>query len=444
MPIISRSPVYNLSVVLKATGLNADVLRAWERRYKLPQPQRTPGGHRLYSDYDIEVVKWLRALQAEGLSISRAAELWRNIIAAGRDPLEEYSAANTPAVNPVPGPETQIEILRSHWLEACLAFNALQAEEVLSQAFAIYPVEIVCTDILQRGMSCTGDDWYLGKITAQQEHFVTAQAVRRVETLINATPPPTRTQTVLLGCPAGESHTFSVLLLSLLLRRRGLKVIYLGADLPAEEMEETAAAICPELVVLAAQRLTTAATLRSAARLLQSRGVPLAYGGRIFNQIPRLREQIPAHFLGESIAEATSHIEQLATAPLALPAAASLDDIREALSRLYHEKRPRIELAVTEKLRQDGVQIEGLEEQNTFLGNGLAAAFELGDPAFLETELGWLKGLLTSRHIPAVSLSLYLAAYSQAVRAELGDAGAPITAWLDVYTARPEAASPEV
>ena len=121
MPIISRSPVYNLSVVLKATGLNADVLRAWERRYKLPQPQRTPGGHRLYSDYDIEVVKWLRALQAEGLSISRAAELWRNIIAAGRDPLEEYSAANTPAVNPVPGPETQIEILRSHWLEACLA-----------------------------------------------------------------------------------------------------------------------------------------------------------------------------------------------------------------------------------------------------------------------------------------------------------------------------------
>ncbi len=444
MPIISRSPVYNLSVVLKATDLKADVLRAWERRYKLPQPQRSPGGHRLYSDYDIEVVKWLRVRQAEGLSISRAADLWKDIIAAGRDPLAEYSPANTLSANPSPAAETRIEILRSHWLEACLAFNARQAEEVLSQAFAIYPVETVCTDILQRGMSCTGDDWYLGKITAQQEHFVTAQAVRRLETLIEATPPPTRTQTVLLGCPAGEFHTFSLLLLSLLLRRRGLKVIYLGADLPAEEMGETAAAICPDLVVLAAQRLATAATLRSAARLLQSQGVPLAYGGLIFNRIPRLRDRIPAHFLGESIDEAIGNIERLVAAPLALPAAASLDDMREALIRLYHEKRPRIELAVTEKLRQDGVQIEGLEEQNTFLGNGLAAAFELGDPAFLETELGWLRGLLTSHHIPVVSLSPYLAAYSQAVRAELGDAGTPITAWLDVYTARPEAASPEV
>jgi hypothetical protein len=245
---------------------------------------------------------------------------------------------------------------------------------------------------------------------------------------------------VLLGCPAGEFHTFPVLLLSLLLRRRGLKVVYLGADLPAEEMEETAAAICPDLVVLAAQRLTTAATLRSAARLLQNRGVPLAYGGLIFNRIPRLREPIPAHFLGESIAEAVSTIEQLATAPLALPAAASLDDTRETLIRLYHEKRPRIELAVTERLRQDGVQINGLEERNTFLGNGLAAAFELGDPAFLEADLAWLQGLLANRHISAVSLSPYLAAYSQAVRAELGVAGAPITAWLDVYTARHEAA----
>ena len=45
--MISQSPAYNLMVVLKETGLKADVLRAWERRYQLPSPQRTPGGHRL-------------------------------------------------------------------------------------------------------------------------------------------------------------------------------------------------------------------------------------------------------------------------------------------------------------------------------------------------------------------------------------------------------------
>ena len=183
-----------------------------------------------------------------------------------------------------------------------------------------------------------------------------------------------------------------MLLLSLLLRRKGLKVVYLGADLPAEQMEETAAAIGPNLVVLAAQRLATAATLRSGARLLQSQGVPLAYGGLIFNQVAQLREQVPAYFLGESIEEALGNIERLVTAPAALPAATSLDEAREALVRLYREKRPRIELAVTDKLREAGVQTEGLEERNTFLGNGLAAAFELGDPALLEVGPGLADG----------------------------------------------------
>ena len=75
--MISRSPVYNLSAVLRETGLKADILRAWERRYALPKPQRTAGGHRIYSEYDIRIVKWLKARQLEGLSISRAVELWK-------------------------------------------------------------------------------------------------------------------------------------------------------------------------------------------------------------------------------------------------------------------------------------------------------------------------------------------------------------------------------
>ena len=62
--------------MLKETGIAADTLRAWERRYGLPKPERTSGGHRLYSQYDIQTIKWLMARQAEGLSISRAVEAW--------------------------------------------------------------------------------------------------------------------------------------------------------------------------------------------------------------------------------------------------------------------------------------------------------------------------------------------------------------------------------
>ena len=74
----SQAPTYNLKAVIKEIGLTADTLRAWERRYGLPMPQRTRGGHRLYSERDIHVIKWLRRQQSDGLAISRAIGKWND------------------------------------------------------------------------------------------------------------------------------------------------------------------------------------------------------------------------------------------------------------------------------------------------------------------------------------------------------------------------------
>ncbi len=61
------TPIYNLKAVVQETGLKPDTLRAWERRYgSLPEPNRTGGGHRLYSQQDINTLKWLLARQDEG------------------------------------------------------------------------------------------------------------------------------------------------------------------------------------------------------------------------------------------------------------------------------------------------------------------------------------------------------------------------------------------
>src|SRR4026207_2567412 len=95
--MVSTTPAYNLKVVLKETGLAADTLRAWERRYGLPVPHRTPGGHRLYSQRDIETIKWLINRQAEGLSISHAVDLWNEQLASGSDPLAGISASTLSA-----------------------------------------------------------------------------------------------------------------------------------------------------------------------------------------------------------------------------------------------------------------------------------------------------------------------------------------------------------
>lgn len=434
MQIFSQIPAYNLKIVLYETGLTADILRAWERRYQLPVPQRTPGGHRLYSKYDIETLKWLKARQAEGLSISRAVKLWRGLIESGRDPLAEFSSVRAaPVIDHLPAGDANLETLRRLWLEAGLVFDEAKSDAILDQAFSVYPFDTVCMEILQRGLSSIGADWYHNKVSAQQEHFISGQTIRRLENLIAATPRPTRKKIVLIGCPPGEWHTIPVLLLYLFLRRRGLEVIYLGADIPVEQLEETAAVIRPDLIVLAAQQLTTAAALRSAALAIQNKAIPLAYGGLIFNRVPKLRESIPAYFLGENLEEAVQSIERLVLAQgpflQKLAVGAALQD----LARLYREKRPIIEVKLSASLPESYRNIEFLAEANTFFGQRLSAALDLGDPALLETDLDWVKHLLNGRQIPADKLLPYLAAYSQAVRQELGNASAPLTDWVAAY-----------
>src|SRR3954471_8088044 len=75
---LSTAPVFNTKAVARETGVPADTFRAWERRYGVPQPQRTAGGHRLYSDRDIAIIRWLRERTDEGVNISHAVLLLTN------------------------------------------------------------------------------------------------------------------------------------------------------------------------------------------------------------------------------------------------------------------------------------------------------------------------------------------------------------------------------
>ena len=203
-------PLFNLKAVVTETGLKPDTLRAWERRYGLPAPTRTPSGHRLYSQNDIDLLHWLLARQSEGLSISRAVEMRQRMMSEGNGNSEQAAAATgqllpstAPAATPHLGhgftpqavsPENDdiMQALRNRWVDACLRYDELDAERTLSEAFALFTPEMVCLQIIQRGLATIGEGWYRGRVTVQQEHFASSLALRRLEAILNATPPPTR------------------------------------------------------------------------------------------------------------------------------------------------------------------------------------------------------------------------------------------------------------
>jgi DNA-binding transcriptional MerR regulator len=434
----NQRPIFNLKTAVNQTGLTPDTLRAWEKRYNLPQPNRSSGGHRLYSEYDIETLKWLLARKAEGMSISRAVALWRRFEAEGHDPLQASPRlADQPLTAPPLTSGQAVAQVRQKWIAACLAFDEERAENELAQAFGLYSPETVCLEILQRGLAEIGELWYRGQATVQQEHFASALAIRRLQVLLAALPRPTRPELILVGCPPEEEHSFGGLLLTLLLRRQGWRVTYLGANVPLNKLAETLAAVRPDLVVMAAQRLQTAATLLEMATFLKGEQIPLAFGGNIFNQIPALSARIPGHFLGATLHDVIGKIEYLLTVrPPLSPTLETPAACRRALEH-YQVRQALIEAELYQSQFAGELPPAQLVIASRELPGNISAALALGDLHFADTTLSWLESLFDSYEIPGLSFRRYLAAYQKAASANLAEAGAPIIAWLE-YWAKPQ------
>lgn len=432
MPTTSSEPMYNLKAVVRETGLKPDTLRVWERRYNLPQPKRTAGRHRLYTQRDINMLKWLVARRKEGLSISRAVKLWRQLGAEGQasvvQPSHQGSFVAKPALMPTAG--QTLEQLRDAWIAACLKFDEQTAERIFTQAFALYPPEVMYMQLLLPALAKIGEGWYQGKYTVQQEHFASALAIRRLETLLAATPAPTRPERIIIGCPPDEEHTLGPLLLSLLLRRQGWDVIYLGANVPLAHLEATVATTQPQLIILSAQRLPTVVSLQAMAFLLERQQVALAYGGQIFNSSPALRQRIPGHFLGKSLDQAPRVVEQLMFSPVSTPAIASISETYQQALAHYSHRKPLIEALVWETLPDSNISEHQLSVAGYNLSRNIIAALTLGDMDYLSSEVARVANLLVNHQLPPALLCLYVEAYLAAARETLDERGAPVIAWL--------------
>jgi len=427
----SEEPLFNLKAVVQQTGLKPDTLRAWERRYGLPSPARSSGGHRLYTQRDIEVLRWLIARQREGLSISRAVDLWRQMEAGRADTLPIPKLSGSISEPRLVG--GMLDRLRQEWLAACLAYDEQRAEQAAAQAFALYPPETVCLELLQRALAEVGDLWQQGTATVQQEHLASELAIRQLESLLMAAPPATRPGQILAVCPPQEYHTFGLLLLTLLLRRRGWAVVYLGANVPAEQLVATVADVRPNLVILVALRLPSAATLLETARVLQER-VLIGYGGGVFNSLPAIRSRIPGHFLGESVEYALHVVDSLMSAPRPAPGGEPIPaEARVALEH-FRERRGPIEAKMGLAAGATGLSPWHLTHANEEFALHLEASLALGDVALLDTDIASVEQGLAQEGMPAGTLARYLIAYRQIAEEQLDGRGDPILAWLRKVT----------
>jgi len=234
-----------------------------------------------------------------------------------------------------------------------------------------------------------------------------------------------------VGCPANEWHTLTPVLLALFIRRRGYHVIYLGANMPAVDFVETVATVRAELVVLAAQQLTTAASLQQLAAPIAARGGLVAFGGRIFGLHPDLVGRIAGHYLGGRLDGAIDIVENLLALQPASPQAIPTPDEYTQALKVFVAHRAFVENILDRRL---GARAQGsnyFPDAHKFMGDNIVAALQLGNMTYLDSEIDWLKVLLQGHNLPGSLLRDYIEVYAGVVSQHLAGQALPLVQWFE-------------
>ena len=219
----------------RRVGVKPELLRAWERRYGLLRPERTPGGLRLYSAEDERRVRLMQARLGEGLSAAEAARL---VLAGEGGPATD---AGTPLLDRDAG----------RLRDALDRLDAPGANAALDRLLASFLLDTVLAEVVLPYLRDLGDRWEQGSASVAQEHFASNLLRARLAALARGWEAGGGPR-ALLACAPGELHDLPLLIFGLALRARGWRIVYLGADTPGESLLDASRELDPALVVVSA------------------------------------------------------------------------------------------------------------------------------------------------------------------------------------------------
>lgn len=222
---------FSIQATAERTGLTPHVIRAWERRYRAIEPERSQGRHRLYSEAEVERLALLNRVVRSGHSIGKIASL----------PTEELRALISN--DPVPirsrkrvGAEDPAEPFRVEALDAIACFDGPALEETLRRALLALGqqglIRLAVAPLAQE----VGELWRAGEMTAAHEHFFTASVKVFVGEMSRQFATSTDAPRIIVTTPTGQLHELGAVMAAAIASNLGWRAIYLGPSLPAHEI----------------------------------------------------------------------------------------------------------------------------------------------------------------------------------------------------------------
>jgi len=275
------TPLYPVRIVAQKTGLTPDLLRAWERRYAVVQPNRSAGRQRLYGEAEVERLTLLRRAVDGGRTISEVAPLDESAL---RQLVERDERKRRRAMER-PGPAIATDDGDSVLAAALLAverFDADSMNTVLRRAAVMLSVDEMLDGVLGPLLFTIGSLWHQNLLRPAQEHMAT-QVIRGTLTwMMEQSTPGDAAPAVVVGTPLGQVHEMGAMLAAAAGVFAGWRVVYLGPNLPAAEIIEAARRANASALALSIVRSHTDHSISAELRAVREQlpGIAILAGGR--------------------------------------------------------------------------------------------------------------------------------------------------------------------
>ena len=232
--------LYSIKDLERITGVKAHTIRIWEKRYGIVEPARSESNIRLYCDMELKKLMNISILLRNGYKISKVAEYSQEDLA--RKVMEVTMVSTN-------GHDSQIESLAVAMIE----MDEARFEKLLNMAILKEGFENCVYKVLYPFFERVGVLWQAGSINPAHEHFITNLVKQKIYVAIDSIPVPTgpEVKKFLLFLPEWELHELGLLVYDYMIKSQGFKVIYLGQNVPEDDVYAVSDFIDPDYFLTA-------------------------------------------------------------------------------------------------------------------------------------------------------------------------------------------------
>jgi DNA-binding transcriptional MerR regulator/methylmalonyl-CoA mutase cobalamin-binding subunit len=272
----SSQPRHPIRVVAERTGLTAATLRAWERRYAVVAPDRTPGAQRLYSDADIQRLRLIGRLSAIGFSLAELARASTTALARmARQSLDDSATGAGVA-------DARADAAINRMLADTRALDSAALRASMIQSIFTLGPRVALDMIISPLLEQIGIAWSCGETTVAQEHLASSVVRDVLGWVMQDTVAAGEAPILVATTVAEEQHEFGAMMAGAAAAIAGWRVLYLGPNLPATEIARTARDAGARAVLLSVVNPQPTRSLRdefSALRSGTGKRMPIFAGG---------------------------------------------------------------------------------------------------------------------------------------------------------------------